>query len=210
MEIIPAILTDSSLKFKDLILRIEPYAQRVHLDIADGVFVPNTTITGYDEIKGIETALKFDVHLMVQKPAEHLKEWFFTQAERFIIHVESEGDLDGTIKIIKDNQRRVGLVLNPGTSVDKIEKHLDQVDFVQFMTVYPGFQGATFVAEVVDKISEFRKKYPDIMIMADGGITPETAPKLIGAGVSALVSGSYIVKSENIEQAIKNLNQCTT
>lgn len=210
MEIIPAILTDSSIKLKDLVLRIEPYAMRTHLDIADGVFVPNKTITGYDEIKDIESASKFDVHLMTVEPAKYLKEWLYTHADRFIIHVESQGDLTALIDEFHKNNRKVGLALNPETPTDRVEQYLDKADFIQFMTVHPGFQGAQFVAEVVDKIEAFHKKYPDIIIMADGGITPETAPGLIRAGVSVLVSGSYIVGSQDIEQAIKELKKCTT
>lgn len=210
MEIIPAILTDSSIKLKDLVLRIEPYAMRTHLDIADGVFVPNKTITGYDEIKDIESASKFDVHLMTVEPAKYLKEWLYTHADRFIIHVESQGDLTALIDEFHKNNRKVGLALNPETPTDRVEQYLDKADFIQFMTVHPGFQGAQFVAEVVDKIEAFHKKYPDIIIMADGGITPETAPGLIRAGVSVLVSGSYIVGSQDIGQAIKELKKCTT
>ncbi len=206
-EIIPAILTDSSLKFKDLVLRIEPYAKRIHLDIADGVFVPNKTITGYDEIKGIESASKFDVHLMVTEPAKYLKEWLFTHADRFIIHIESQGDLGALIEELQKNKRKVGLVLNPETPVVKLEPFISQIDFVQFMTVHPGFQGAGFVKEVVDKIAAFHMKYPDIMLMSDGGITPETAPGLVKAGVSELVAGSYIVKSESVEKAIEDLKK---
>jgi ribulose-phosphate 3-epimerase len=142
---------------------------------------------------------------MVTRPQDILKEWFYTHADRFVVHVELEGDLDEIIKIIKEHKREVGLALNPETSVDKIEKYLDEVDFVQFMTVHPGFQGGQFVEEVVDKIEAFHKAHPDIMIMCDGAINPETASKLVEAGASALVSGSYIIKSENIEKAIGEL-----
>src|SRR3989344_301906 len=205
IEIIPAILTDSSLKFKELVLRIEPYARRIHLDIADGDFVPNKTIVGYEELKSIESAAKFDVHLMVKKPQDVMKEWFYTHADRFIIHAESDVDLGGVIKNIKDHKRKVGLALNPETSIDKIEPYLSSrslasgaesrskasgIDFVQFMTVHPGFQGGEFVNEVVDKIAKFHGQYPDIMVMCDGGITPEVASKLIKVGASELVSGS--------------------
>ena len=169
IEIIPAILTDSSSKFKDLILKIEPYAKRVHIDIADGVFVPNKTITGYEEIKEVESALKFDVHLMVVEPAAHLKEWLYTQANRFIIHVESQGVAE-CIKILNEHNRKVILALNPETSIDKLEQYLaggspvqsrarDEIASpedrgaatlygIQFMTVHPGFQGNEFVENV--------------------------------------------------------------
>lgn len=211
VEIIPAILTDSQVKFKELMLKLEPYAGRIHVDVADGEFVPNKTVTGYEEIKGIEAAVKFDVHLMVKKPQDHIKEWLHTYVDRFIVHAESNspagGDLVEIIKIIKDHKRKVGIAINPETDTDGIEKYLKDIDFVQFMTVHPGFQGGEFVHEVVDKISAFHEEYPGIMIMADGGITPETAPKLVKAGASVLVCGSYIVKSQNVEAAIKVLGE---
>ena len=210
MIIVPAILTDSQLKFKELILRIEPYIARIHIDIGDGVFISNKTVTGYGEIKDIESALKFDVHLMVTEPAKYLKEWLYTQADRFIIHIESEGDVGVLIDELHKNSRKAGLALNPETDTERLETLLNRVDFIQFMTVHPGFQGAQFVSEVVDKIVSFHQKHPDIIIMADGGVTPATAPGLVKAGVSVLVAGSYILKSPSVEQAISDLEKCTT
>src|SRR3990167_8930579 len=172
-EIIPAILTDSSDKFRELVHKLEFHTGRIHIDIADGDFVPNKTIKGYNDLREIKSSAQFDVHLMVKRPQE----------------------------VIKECNRKVGLSLNPETYVDKIEQYLNEIDFVQFMTVHPGFQGSNFVNEVVDKISAFHKKYPDIMIMCDGGITSETAPKLVKAGASVLVSGSYILKSQNFKKA---------
>ena len=134
----------------------------------------------------------------------------YTHADRFSIHLESEGNLSILIDELHKNKRKVGLVLNPETSPDKLEPFLDKIDLVQFMTVHPGFQGGKFVKEVVDKIASFHKENPDIMIMADGGITPETAPDLIKAGASALVSGSYVIKSHDFQKAIEELkNSCT-
>jgi len=206
-EIIPAILTDSAFKFEELVRKLESHVSRVHIDIADGIFVPNKTIRGYDEIKGIESAVKFDIHLMVQKPQDVIKEWFSTQADRFFIHAESQVDLNEIIGDIHKNGRKVGLVLNPETEVDKIKEFLGKIDYIQFMTVHPGFQGGEFVKEVIDKISNFHKDYPDILVMADGGITPKVVPKLMMVGVSMLVSGSYIIKSENFEKAIEQLRE---
>ena len=209
IQIIPAILTDSSIKFKDLVLRIEPYSKRVHLDIADGEFVPNKTITGYDDIMQIETALKFDIHLMVKLPEVVMKEWMHTHAERFIVHIEAVADFEKFINDLHAIGKKVGIAINPETPVENLEPLLMQADFVQFMTVHPGFQGGEFVSEVVDKISAFHSKYPDIMIMADGAITPETAPLLVKAGASELVAGSYIIKSDNIEKAVGRLKEAS-
>ena len=205
INIIPAILTDSSIKFKELVRKLEPYTTRIHVDIADGVFVPNKTIVGYEELKEVESAVKFDVHLMVQKPQDIIKEWFFTHVDRFLIQAESQTDLGAIIEEIHKNDRKVGLVLNPETEIEKIKEFIGKIDYIQFMTVHPGFQGGKFVEEVVGKISDFHKSYPGVIIKADGGVTPESAPKLVKAGVSILVSGSYIINSGNIEKAINQI-----
>ena len=211
VEIIPAILTDSSAKFKELVRKLEPYTSRIHVDIADGEFVPNKTVTGYDELHEIGSAVKFDIHLMVERPEEYLKEWLHTHADRFIIHAESKSDLGVLVDELNKNGRKVGLAFNPETDPGKFKELIKKVDFVQFMTVHPGFQGQQFVTEVVDKIATFHKENPDIIIMSDGNSTPETAPKLIEAGVSILVSGSYIIKSQDFEEAISDLKSaCTT
>ncbi|MDP3792546.1 MAG: ribulose-phosphate 3-epimerase [bacterium] len=204
-QIIPAILTDSSVKFKELVSKLESLTDRIHFDIADGDFVPNKTIKGYDELKEMASAVKFDIHLMVKKPQDQLENWFQTNADRFIIHAESDVDLGAIIKDVKEHKKKVGLALNPETNVEQIESYFNDVDFVQFMTIHPGFQSQQFLNEVVDKVAVFHNKYPDIIIMCDGGITPETAPKLVRAGASVLVSGSYIVKSEDVRKAIQEL-----
>jgi len=209
VEIIPAILTDSSARFKELVRRLEPYVNRIHVDVADAELVPSRTVTGYKEIKDTAVAVKFDVHLMVKRPQEYLKEWFYTHADRFIIHVESDANLGEIIKNIKEHGRRVGVAFNPETEPEKSERYFKDIDFVQFMTVHPGFQGGKFVNDVVDNISKFHKKYPGIIIMCDGGVNPEIAPGLIRAGASALVSGSYVVKSGDMEKAIQQLQEAT-
>lgn len=211
IEVIPAILTDSSIKFKELVRKLEPYTSRIHIDIADGGFVPNKTVTGYDELREIEAGVKFDIHLMVENPEEHLKEWLHTHADRFIIHAESKGNLATLADELHTNHRKVGLAFNPETDLGKFKELINKVDLVQFMTIHPGFQGQQFLKEVVDKIGIFHKENPAIIIMSDGSTTPETAPQLIQAGVSILVSGSYIIKSQSFEKAIEELkNSCTT
>lgn len=210
VQIIPAILTDSPLTFKDLVLRLEPYVGRLHIDIADGEFVPNKTVNGHEDIMQLETALKFDIHLMLKLPELVMKEWMYTHAERFIVHIESAADFEKMINDLHANGKKIGLAINPETPADNLDPYLGDVDFVQFMTVHPGFQGAKFETSVVDKISAFHKKYPDILIMCDGGITPETAPLLVAAGASELVSGSYVIKSGDMEKAINNLIQSCT
>ena len=207
VEIIPAILANSSEEFEKMLRLIEPYSPRVHLDIADGVFVPNETISGYSELELISTGLKFDVHLMVENPVDQISHWYeIDKADRFIIHVES-ADITTAIKEFRDMGKSIGLTLNPDTSITSIEPFVNYSDFIQFMTIYPGFQGRDFLDHVVEKIRSFHKKYPGVLIAVDGGINPTTAKSVIEAGADMLISGSFVLKRGNVGKAIAELRE---
>lgn len=187
------------------IIAVEPYANSVHLDIADGIFVPNITIPGFEETETVETDLKIGVHLMVSKPENHIVRWLRTPAESFVFHIEATQKAQEVIDTIKEADKSVGIAINPQTPTDRIEPFVDYIDFVHFMTVEPGFYGGEFVESVLDKISDFHYFYPDKPIKVDGGVNPETAPKLVKAGASILIAGSYIWESKDIEMAINQL-----
>lgn len=205
IEIIPAILAKSSEDFTKTLKLIEPYFSRAHIDIADGVFVPNETVTGHSELEISETDLLFDVHLMVREPLKHIENWFdYQKADRFIIHVESES-VDETINDLRNNGKGIAVAINPDTSIKELEPWIGLVDFVQFMTIEPGFQGRDFLDPMVNKITNFHRSYPDINIAVDGGINPDTVKKVVGAGATIIVSGSFLLKSGGIEEAIQKL-----
>lgn len=207
IEIIPAILTNSADEFEKIIRQIEPYTTRAHLDIADGIFVPNETIKGYPELERTSTSLKFDIHLMVKDPLKQLDEWDNKEiADRFIIHIESD-NVSTAIEMIKKKRKNVGLALNHDTPVNILEAYVNSVDFVQFMTINPGFQGRDFQDNVVETIKVFHKKYPEIVLAVDGGINLATAKIAIEAGASILVSGSFIIKSGKPGKAIEELRK---
>ena len=206
-KIIPAIIANSAEDLEKKLRIVEPYVDRVHLDIMDGDFVPNKTVAGYEEMSKLETKLNFDVHLMVNNPENQIYFWYQTKADRFLIHVESQADLKGLIDQIHLNNRRAGLVLNPDTPAEVIQEFVDDIDFVQFMTVDPGQYGADFREEVVSKIENFHAKFPSMPIGVDGGVNPQTAPKLLAAGVSVFVVGSYIFSSEDVGKAITELQE---
>jgi ribulose-phosphate 3-epimerase len=207
VEVIPSILAKTPEEFETLVRKLEPHVTRVHLDIADGEFVDNKTINGWKELLKLDTKLEFDVHLMVKKPEDHLKHWYPTKADRFILHAESEGDLLALLTELEQNGKRRALALNPETSVDTIASLVPHLDFLQFMTVHPGFYGSPFLPEVIENIENFNGKFPHVKIAVDGGITPETAPKVCMAGASILVSGSYIIQSDDIAKAVESLKQ---
>lgn len=206
IKIIPSILAETSDEFEKLLRMIEPYVDRVHLDIADGDFVPTKTISGYEELIKMETGVKFDVHLMVSRPEDQMYFWYKTKADRFLIHAETDHGHRNLINQIHLNGREVGLVLNPETQIDKIAELIGSVDFVQFMTVHPGNYGGDFVENVIEKILNFHGQYPSVPIFVDGGVNPETALHLIAVGATTLVVGSYVVNSKDVGKAIEELN----
>jgi len=205
ITVIPSILAKTPEEFTAMVRKLEPHTKRVHLDIIDGEFAPTTTIKGYKELLECKTDLLFDVHLMVKKPAEQLKHWFETRADRIILHAEAEGDMLTMLEELEQNGKRRALALNPETPFQNVGSFLPHLDFMQFMTVNPGFYGSPFVPEVIGKIEQFRGMYPHMAIAVDGGITPETAPQVCTAGASILVVGSYIMNSQDISKTIKNL-----
>ncbi len=205
IEIIPSILVKTREELVEKIIAVEPHTNSVHLDIADGIFVPNITILGFEETEMIETDLKIGVHLMVSKPENHIVRWLKTPADEFVFHIEATQKAQEVIDAIKEADKSVGIAINPQTPTDRIEPLIDFIDFVHFMTVEPGFYGGEFVESVLDKIADFHYFYPDKPIGVDGGVTPETAPKLVKAGASILIAGSYIWESKNIEIAINQL-----
>lgn len=210
IEVIPAIIAYSREELEQKIKLIEPYVDRVHLDIMDGVFVQNKTIDGIGELKNINTHLDFDVHLMVQRPQEIIDAWLNTKADRFLIHIESEGDITSLASRIHSANKQIGMVLSPETDISRLEAILSSVDAVQFMTVHPGDYGGAFVESVLEKIKSFHNQYPDVKIIVDGAMHLETAKLAVAAGASTIVMGGHIFNedrkiSEALEEFKSNL-----
>lgn len=206
MKIIPAILAKTFDEFQSMVKKIEPYTDLVHLDIADGEFVPNKTIDGYGELQKINTNLNFEVHLMVKNPENIIDHWLKTKAVRYLVHWESTNEYDAVINSFGMNGKEFGFVFSPGTDYTAIEPCIDKVNLVQFMTVDPGFYGSPFLPEVLEKIRNFHSQYPAKIIQVDGGIKPEIVKLVESAGASRAAVGSYIFKSGNIEKALKEFN----
>ena len=205
IEIVPSILVKTEQEFQEYFAKLEPLVQRVHVDIADGIFVPNTTIDGYPELQDIESAVAIDAHLMVSKPENHVPHWIDTPVDRIIFHIEATIQPQQVIDAIKDSDRGVGVALNPATPHEKIHDIVDQLDFVHFMTVEPGFNGSPFVPAVIEKIKDFHFLFPDVPISVDGGVTPEIIASLREAGVSEFVVGSYVHSNSDPAGALHTL-----
>lgn len=206
IEIIPAILTDKEEEFIRLVRVLEAAGvTRVHLDIGDGEFVSTKTISGHEELRRLQTSLKFDVHLMVKDPEHYCDHWHGTSADRFIVHVESTDMMATLAEHCQSHGHQLWAAKNPETPLGVLTGLQCHLDGAMFMTIHPGQQGNPFIPEVLEQIKLFTSERPDIPVMVDGGITPTTAGQCIAAGARALVSGSYVVKSEDVARAIEDL-----
>ncbi|MEK7659209.1 MAG: ribulose-phosphate 3-epimerase [Patescibacteria group bacterium] len=207
IKIIPAILAKTYEEFEAMVRKIEPYTDLVHFDIADGEFVPNKTIEGFEEMEKIDTKLNFEIHLMIKNPESVIDRWLKTRAVRYLIHWESTKELETLINQIKGSGKEPGLVLNPETDYSAIEPYLDRIDLVQFMAVDPGFYSSPFLPEVLEKIRNFHGRHPSKKIQVDGGIHSNTIEAVIKAGADLAILGSHIFsEGKDIGEAIKELN----
>ena len=189
-------------------------ADYIHIDVMDGHFVPNITI-GPEVISKLRkhTKLPFDVHLMISPVHNFIKDFAKAGADIITIHPEATNDIIKSIKEIKSYQKKVGISLNPETSVEKVIPVIDEIDLVLVMSVNPGFGGQKFMEKVLEKVKVLRKeidkKKLKTQIEIDGGINFENSKKAINAGVNILVSGTTIFK-ENEGDLKKNIQLLRT
>ncbi len=174
-------------------------ADWVHVDVMDGLFVPNLTI-GIPVVQALKkvSPLPLDVHLMIEKPERYVEAFIKAGSDYLTIHVEACEDVEGTLQMIRRLGAKAGITLRPKTSLDRILPYLGIVDLVLVMTVEPGFGGQSFMAEQVDKIErlhQLRAKLElNFLIEVDGGINAETARQCQNADV--LVAGNFVFKND--------------
>ena len=203
IQISPSILSADFSQLGNEIERLEDGgADMIHIDVMDGHFVPNITI-GPEVIKKLRkyTSLPFDVHLMIAPVHNFIQNFAEAGADIITIHPEATDDLLSSIKKIKSFNKKVGISLNPETSVDKVMPVLNLIDLVLVMSVNPGFGGQKFMPETLKKVEilreEIDKKKLKVQIEIDGGINFENSKMAIKAGVDILVSGTTIFKENN-------------
>lgn len=207
--IAPSILSADFSKLGEEIKRIEAGgADWVHVDVMDGMFVPNLTL-GPPIIKSIRktTNLPFDVHLMIEQPDRYLADFKKAGADIITVHAEACPHLHRTLSEIRKLGCKAGVSLNPSTPVSVIENVLDNLDLILVMSVNPGFGGQSFIEQTLDKLADTKKligKRP-IFIEVDGGISPVNAQSVINAGANVLVAGSAVFGSPDIPRTISEL-----
>ena len=177
----------------------------IHIDIMDGKFVPNNTMEKFDMNKISKYSDKnFDVHLMVENPEDYISSFITPLTDYISIHLESKG-IDQSLKSIKENGIKCGLAINPDTKIQKLYPFLEIIDMVIIMSVFPGKGGQKFIENTYYKVETLRNHDKNIDISVDGGVGSSNSKTLISKGASTLVSGSYLMKSDDINNSIKNM-----
>lgn len=195
---------------KDIEVINQSEADFVHCDVMDGVFVPNISF-GIPVIKQVKQVAEkpLDVHLMIIDPNKFIADFADAGADYLTVHYEVCNHLNRTINLIKENGMKASVCLNPHTPVAVLEDIIGELDMVLLMSVNPGFGGQKFIQNTYKKVSQLRnlieQSNSDCLIEVDGGVNYETGKKLIEAGASVLVAGSFVFKSENPEGTINKL-----
>lgn len=197
---------------KDVEMVNNSLADWIHLDIMDGVFVPNISY-GLPIVAEIKKAARkpLDVHLMIVQPERYVEEFHKAGADILTVHIEASTHLHRTLQHIRSLGMKAGVALNPHTPVQQLEDIINDIDIVLIMSVNPGFGGQSFIEQSLSKVAKLKKMIREsgsnALIEVDGGVNIETGRQLVSAGADALVAGSFVFKSSDPANTIQGLKE---
>ncbi len=213
--IAPSLLSADFLHLdRDIEMINQSEADFIHMDIMDGVFVPNISF-GFPVLNAVGKACKkpMDVHFMIVHPENYIQQTADSGAAIMSVHYEACTHLHRTIQQIKQSGMKAGVVLNPSTPISQLEDIINDVDLVLLMSVNPGFGGQKFIENAVKKVERLRtlitQSGSNAIIEVDGGVQADTAPLLVKAGADMLVSGNYVFKANDPIATISSLKSLT-
>ncbi len=200
--IIPAVIAKTQQELDSIFGKIGGHASLLQLDVMDGKFVPNNSLDF--DFKVPAQRYQFEAHLMIENPGEWVDR-NHEKVETIIAHFEAVTNPQRLLESIRSRQKKAAFALNPETEIESIREYLLEIDQVLIMTVHPGYYGSPFLSEMMDKIRTLRELRPDMDIEVDGGIKPDTIEMVAEAGANMFVSGSYLIRSDNIQERINTL-----
>jgi len=206
-KVIPAILTSDPEDLRAKLQLFKGESEWMHIDIMDGRFVPNVSVSVRDLLapEGLAGDFRLEIHLMVQNPQAYLADCKAVGASRIIIHQEAAGDIEKALREMKAYGLQAGIALNPATPADAITRYTNDVASVLVMAVNPGSQGQEFMPSVLEKIPAIKKDFAQVLIGVDGGVGEENISQILQAGAEYAVVGSKIFAADDPKEAFKKL-----
>ena len=205
VEIAPSMLGADFGDMRRAAKLVAPESAYLHMDVMDGHFVPNLTM-GSDLVKSLKGIAPLDVHLMITDPCDFIEDFSDAGADIISVHIEANKPKE-TLQLIKSKNIKAGIALNPSTPKEAIESVVSEADMILVMSVEPGYCGQSSHEKSIERVREYREKYPDKLIEVDGGVSTVNSKKLIEAGADILVAGSAVFNSEDPIQTINQMKQ---
>jgi ribulose-phosphate 3-epimerase len=206
VRIVPAVLTEDPQELTRMLQKAADYTDFVQIDIMDGVFVPSRSITWRD-IEKISPRPGWEVHLMVQSPEKEFAHYQKAGAVKTVFHFEATTQPEKVIATARALGLKVGMAINPETAVATVLPLTGKLDSILFLSVNPGFYGAKYIPEVLDKIVELHRLRPDLLLSIDGGINEKNLLEVAATGVSEICVGSGIFRQSDPAAAYRKLTE---